>query len=129
MMGQDFLLWKLCHMMFYLTYNHTWASTWLRGGVILKGLMGFRGGTQRVGLSKGGNPKIWPILGGESSDSGGRIGLKFSKGGTILPKSTLLEGGKSQSKIFLGGISFGLLYACPRMKTVDSKNFDHGEKS
>ena len=31
--------------------------------------------------SLGGNPKIWPILGGESSNSGGRIGLKFSEGG------------------------------------------------
>ena len=32
-----------------------------------------------------------------------------------MPKSILPEGGESQSKIFLGGISFRLLYACPRM--------------
>ena len=54
--------------------------------MILKGLEEFRGGTQRVPLSKGGNPKIKPILGGESSDSGGRIGLKFSKGGEYFAK-------------------------------------------
>ena len=36
----------------------------LRGGDRFWGaLEGFRGGTQRVNPSKGGNPKIWPILG------------------------------------------------------------------
>ena len=73
------------------------------GGVILKGLEGFRGGTQRVPLSKGGNPKIWPILGGESSDSGGRIGLKFSKGGEYFAKEyPSWRGGISIEK-FSGG--------------------------
>ena len=33
-----------------------------------------------------------------------------------MPKSPLLEGEEQRSKIFLGGgISFRLLYACPRM--------------
>ena len=70
--------------------------------MILKGLEGFRGGTQRVALYRGGIRKFDQFLGGESSNSGGRIGLKFSEGGNILPKSHLPEGGESKSKIFLG---------------------------
>ena len=34
---------------------------------------------------------------------GGELAKNFPKGGNILPKSTLLEGGESQSKFFLEG--------------------------
>ena len=45
------------------------------------------------------------------------FGSNFSKRGgiCILPKSPLPEGEEPWSKIFLGGISFRLLYACPCM--------------
>ena len=89
-------------------------------------MLAHRGGTQRVGLYKGGNPKIWPILGGESSHSGGRIGLKFSKGGEYFAKEYPSWRGESQSKIFLGGYpldSFKLAQVWSRYFEIFSRIF------
>ena len=68
--------------------------------MILKGLVEFRGGR---GTQRGGGSENLTNFRGESTDSGGRIGLKLSKGGNILLKSTLLEGGNVNRKFFLGG--------------------------
>ena len=65
----------------------------LQGGEPKK-LTKFRGGIQR-------NCHFFQILGGNSLDEG-KI---FPKEGNILPKSTPHDGGESQPKIFLGGIS------------------------
>ena len=54
-------------------------------------------------LVLGGNPKNWPILGGESSDSGGRIGLKFSKGGEYFAKEYPSWRGGISIENFSGG--------------------------
>ena len=39
---------------------------------------------------------------------GGELAKNFPKGGNILPKSTLPEGGESQSKILKGGGGYPL---------------------
>ena len=57
----------------YFPHSYVGKHLTPRGGVILKGLEGFRGGTQRVALYKGGNPKIWPILGGNPLILGGEL--------------------------------------------------------
>ena len=43
----------------YTYYLYVGKHLTPRGGVILKGLVEFRGGTQRVGLSKGGGIRIF----------------------------------------------------------------------
>ena len=67
----------------------------------------------------GGEPKESPSLRGESENLTNFRGGILSFWGENWPKNyqrvPLLKGGNLNPKFFWGGISFRLLYACPRM--------------